>query len=128
MRDLISRIESATGPDRELDADIAKALGAKPTITVGHELLGNLREVPAHSARYTASLDAALSLVPEAMAWTLGQNVHHRYWVASINALNEEGAPYSRGMSDNKHGPALALCAAALRARLAMQEAGDASA
>lgn len=60
---LLVRVEAAEGADRELDEQIAMRLaGFKPTIRLGHEVLGNLRDVPAHSPRYTESLDSALAL------------------------------------------------------------------
>jgi hypothetical protein len=137
---LAERCEAATGSDRDLDADIAIELfdggadhlddprdvtrarkviishGAQPG---NFEVVGfsgvSLRTAPT----YTASLDAAMTLVPEGLAWTLGQNVHHRHWQVSVNALDEDGAPFSvahGGDGDVRTTPALALCAAALRA------------
>lgn len=61
---LIARLEGGLGPDQELDELIAmKVAGFKPTVTLGHEVLGNLRTVPAYPPKYTSSLDAALALV-----------------------------------------------------------------
>jgi hypothetical protein len=63
LAELLGRVEACTGPDRELDEQIAMCVaGFKPNITLGHELLGNLRQVPAYPPKYTASLDAALAL------------------------------------------------------------------
>lgn len=106
MRDLIARIEAATGPDREIDMGILTMLG--------HAYLGG-------PPRYSDSLDAALSLVPEGASFNLARELRGRAWAAV----------YVPGVTTNALSactPALALCAAALRARLAMQEAGDASA
>lgn len=68
---------------------------------------------------YSESLDAAVTLVPEGLAWTTGQNVHHWYWQTGVNRLNEDGAPESVSCSGPARTPALALCAAALRAKAA---------
>lgn len=67
---LSSRIEAASGPDRELDAEIAKSVGWR---VLYDDADPNDREpyyqpVPEQSwttvLRYTASIDAALTLVP----------------------------------------------------------------
>ena len=86
MTDLINRLENAGGADRELDAEIAKALGASIRTTTINEtryqvfwpdrdevLQGDdpdlLPELPA----YTASLDTAIALVGEVLpGWKLG--------------------------------------------------------
>lgn len=102
---LAERAEAATGPDRNLDADIMRAIG----------LAGLKADYAPHP--YTASLDAAMSLVPEGDSFTVGQNVHHDHWVASVNYLNGDGQPQSRGSSIACRTGPLALTAAALRAR-----------
>lgn len=78
------------------------------------------REVP----RYTFSIDAAASLADN-NAFTLGQNVHHHHWVASVNALNEDGAVFSLGSSNACRSAALALCAAALLAKASQLPSQD---
>jgi hypothetical protein len=117
---LASRVEAAGGADRALDGAIATALGW--TEVHASFLRADLGRPPGvidwwdHVPSYTASLDAALSLVPEGLAWTLGQNVHHHYWLASANSINADGAPFSVGNGTHTKYPALALTAAALRA------------
>lgn len=146
MEQLIERLKAATGPDREIDlaikiamdpaGDIADATkhrrgldgaeGYSWDIVRGSVILEKYTsdgrcpfnagyQLPA----YTASIDSALTLVPDGLAWTLGQNVHHRYWLASVNNLDDEGSPQSIGYSGLKGDPtpALALCIAALKAR-----------
>lgn len=129
--DLIERLEKATGPDRDLDTDIARA-----TVTEGWRILddGTLEcygemdadhgpdwypsgaEIP----YYTRDIDAAASLIdPRELSWTLGQNAHHRYWQASVNCLDQGGEPYARGFAGPCVSPAVALSAAALKARAA---------
>jgi hypothetical protein len=109
---LIARVEAATGADRELDDMIAIAVGIPATIKLGDEMLGNVRWAPVRSKPYTASLDAAVSLVPSGCLWTLD-------CLSNATALYRD-ARYQA----NAATPALALCAAALRARQAM-EGGD---
>ena len=67
----------------------------------------------AKSPAYTASIDAAMGLVPE--GWNVGLFIRHDWpqhnaqvWHRNIDASTKNG--------DSKH-PALALCAAALKAR-----------
>jgi len=100
MIDLIRRLEAATGPDREIDADIGRVFGRlKPPYPhdAGFEYL-----------RYTESLDAALTLVPEDCRWELGV----------YPMLGFCGAVWTdvlhRGFGRT---PAIALLIAALRAR-----------
>jgi hypothetical protein len=128
---LAERCEQAVGPNNGLDAEIALAIGYT------HERRGTERacwwRTPAgqqlayvgyknHPPFFTGSLDAAVTLVPEGRAWTVGQNLHHWFWQASINALNDDGNPTSIGFGGPCGWPALALCAAALRARAAAHE------
>lgn len=92
MRDLIARLEAATGPDRELDAEIADAVEFDPTCL--------------HSPAYTASIDAAMTLVPpDTGIWGVAK-LGDQYTAHAGNP-DHEGAT-----------PALALCIAALRARM----------
>jgi hypothetical protein len=107
---LLARVLEGTGPDRELDGDIDAAIGWPDSSYFHH-----------HTRRYTASLDAALTLVPDGRAWTVGQNIHHWYWSASVNALDEDGAPKSIGWGGPSNSPALALCAACIKARMEAQ-------
>lgn len=134
LRELIERLEKVTGPDRELDAAIhERAVGLRMYDSI-YERGGDLclryyadstgpsyRRLP----RYTESMDDAVTLVPEGLAWTLGQNVHHRYWQARINNLDDDGRPQSigySGLKGNRTAP-LALCIAALKARVHLRDA-----
>ena len=107
MTDLTARIESADGPDRELDVAI-------------HESIGNAvdRGCPAdwHSEdetpRYTASIDAALTLVPDDLVWHVSSGDRRGGYV-SIES-GDDRVPEFKGLAST---PALALAAAALKAR-----------
>lgn len=105
MNDLITRLERAEGPDRELDWAIHIRDGL-----LGVGMYGD-------HPRYTASIYAALTLVPE--EWTvvtISQN-DDKSWFAELR----EGflTSYNRvALSPVKSStPALALAAAALKAR-----------
>lgn len=104
MKELIERIEGAEGPSRELDAEIIKLVSRGV-------LDGEYWTLPA----YTASLDAAMTLVPE--GWNVGIFLRHAW-------LRQNAQVWHRGIeASTKHGnaatPALALAAAALKARTA---------
>lgn len=112
---LAERCEQAAGPDRELDAEIAVAL-------FGGEIIWKtanwtMDSYPARRVQnsdyiggyqnaaipvYTESLDAAVTLVPEGCGWMVMGNA------SKVGVWPSHGAT-----------PALALCAAALRARAA---------
>lgn len=118
LSSLIEKLERATGPDRELDVEIGRMMG---TLVMRQEDVGP-REYT--HWRYTESIDAAVSLIPEKHHWTVS------------GGIDEYGAP--RGMEGMfsaccppvpfeveprtwaKH-PALALCIAALKAHAAKQ-------
>ena len=128
LADLIARVESAKGPDRELDRDILIAVrGMRETVPGEYDLDGwthtteGDERVPAFPSP-TASLDAARSLVPEGWFWTVSEratplgpgtgegHVHNGRWHMS---------GHYRGADVFGHTPALALCAAALLVRVA---------
>lgn len=96
LTELAARCEAATGPDRELDALIESAI---PRFGL---------------YRYTASIDAAMTLVPE--GWTWGVFDDGTAWV-----WPDERRDLLTGKQAKAATPALALCAATLRAR-AQQE------
>lgn len=126
-------LESASGADRELDALIAVAVNAgsvpgarkemsdDPAVRrqgyVRHYFDGakSLQE----SRRYTASLDAAMTLVPKGFGWRLwmpAEDSSERPRI-TIWGPGRTYAPHDTEAAT----PALALCSASLRAR----EAGE---
>ena len=126
---LAERCEKATGPDREIDGDIAHAakqfVDYLPRVPERPWLWAEFVEPDDwecwEAPEYTASLYAIVALIgrgelPAAWVWTLGQNIHHRTWGVSINNLDSDGVPYSVCWGASSHSPALALCAAFCRA------------
>lgn len=98
MKELIERLEKAEGPDRNLDAMIHWQI--KNGVGVGAA-----QDAP----HYTASLDAAMTLVPSGYQWDMtayGSGAH-----ASVGGTKKFGTAH-----DAKT-PALALCIAALHSR-----------
>jgi len=127
LNDLIARVEKAKGPDRELDEAILAVLFLREDRHIGTEEEqddGSFapikqpvwvdpstgRWVSTHAHRYTASLDAALSLVPEGYDWILERTNGG----LTIGARVGHNDPDRTSWGDT---PELALCAAALRAR-----------
>ena len=126
LQEIIERLEKATGPDRWLDADIHRTVtpGMADTITDFSKgwCIGGNHVTPVKAPAYTASLDAALSLVPEGWLWgvnTFPANevfspggaqafVHHPDWGDDV----ELGYEHAEAKT-----PALALVIAALKAR-----------
>jgi len=116
---LADRCEQAAGPDRELDAEIAWMLTAQDRKRLGAPDLRReiwhaglptpawvlFENVSSFHPAYTASLDAAVTLVPEGWGWMMMGNA------AKVGRLPSRGATAP-----------LALCAAALRARAAMAQ------
>lgn len=130
--DLIARLEGLSGPCRQADTDIVLALypqasiglycegDFEPTVFHAEPLVPNKRELP----RFTESVDAALTLVPEGAAW---------WEVRKIQAADSPMRAFGpcgmftakvgmnwgdNGISGNHDSPAIALCIACLRARL----------
>lgn len=102
LLELAERCEKATGPDRHLNLAIANAI------------YGDDLAPPGTSYAFTSSLDAAMTLVPEGQEWAGGF---------------EDGAAFAHVHVPGEYAelieaatPALALCAAALRARAASVE------
>lgn len=137
MLDLAARVEAASGPDRELDADIAIAIRWRVLGNIQHWVhdwpagyehgsyegtirLANYPDGEGYKVpEFTASLDSAMSLIPQGAEWKCEgwpepSKVHSG---ASATAWVQGAARVYAAT------PALALCAAALRARAQVREA-----
>ena len=117
MTELARRCEEAEGPSRELDADIALTQG-------WHELPGDNWCGPRGEIgvpTYTASIDAAMSLVPSntehtVVFWQIGndgEGANPADYLARILICSNLTSKEYRATAAT---PALALCSAALRA------------
>lgn len=125
LRALAKRVMALAGPCRETDAEIALACGIvrerDGNCLYGHRYYsvlvlergyydhGNVTEL----AAYTASIDAALSLVPDLAVTSLAKQERWRS-PAWTWGLNDKRAVTHFATAAT---PALALCAAALLAR-----------
>ena len=112
MDDLIARLEASTGPSRDLDVLIAQAVG-EPWGAGGYSIGGNWGE---RAARYTASIDVALTLVPAGLGWGVDAP-------PDMPCVARCQWPQTPGMKAPMHAhgatPAIALCIACLKARSA---------
>lgn len=106
--ELAERCERAAGPDREIDMEIYRSLDHAIEQSWPH---WNKEQQDMVTPEYTASLDAALTLVPP-WSWRVGN-------LASGRAFADLGTQKSLQCIEGAT-PALALCAAALRARATM--------
>ena len=131
---LLARVLESTGPDRELDAEIALAFGIVAqrggNCFYGHKHYsvmvldrdyydhdGNAPELP----NYTASLDAALTLVPEGWSWHAALRTYLTPF-RGTGSVWQEGQQYALFNADAAT-PARALIAACIKAR--MEALGD---
>lgn len=121
--ELAERIESATEPDRELDARIEAARRGED-----YDALFVQGYAPEdwNAAPFTASLDAAMTLVPEGLEWLARSddcggfaNVTGKDFQSIVEISGGETFNRSTGLSAPSWAatPALALCAASLKAR-----------
>lgn len=123
MTSLITRLGELKGPDRDVDFAIWEYVDkpahdaaiseqvqfAAPNKTYIHDK--RLLYCP----HYTASIDAALTLVPEGYFWWLGHlDETDRRFVATVSKRAVVDYPAERAICDTA---AIALCIAALQAR-----------
>lgn len=128
MTDLIARIESADGPDREIDAELmaiahdwkiralSKGSHYRDWCWVNRET-GKWVTTSRQGYTFTASIDAALTLVPEKCLWrmyhdTMGRDGSYANAYVLTHRVGNEKEASGIGIT-----PALALAAAALKAR-----------
>lgn len=108
---LADRVEAATGPDNDLDCRVAAATGYTLPEVERYLLPGQFLVAP----NYTASLDAALTLVPDGWNRRLAEDDDHT-WYAELRLGFCTSYSASVGCI-RASSPAIAMTAAALRAR-----------
>lgn len=120
LPDLIARVEKASGSNSALDCEIAEAIGIRSRsrrtrggVNKGREWFvdshGGVETWAHHPPAFTASLDVAMSLVPEGCVFTVAQD-----FTGCKGYVNAAG-PWRTIGNSRAATPALALLAAALR-------------
>lgn len=123
LPDLISRLQAATGPDRELDADISIAVGAfkeKHGLPGGGWVSKGEHYAVVPAPLYTGLIDIALTLLPDGMPIHEMGHVHpdKKEWYVYI--LTKD-----RGSHGRHAVPAIALLIAIFKA-IAAKTSGEA--
>jgi hypothetical protein len=121
MLALAERCEKATGADRDLDLRVKLAVLGRPFDEQEHI---HTNWPPEATPAYTASLDAAMTLVPE--GWRVTTENASFQKAAWLHPENGQNGGCICSSYDRAKTVALALCAAALRAR-ATKESKDAA-
>lgn len=126
LLELAERVEAAEGPDRDLDALIGSATGARGEYCgpISPELVpaGCIRD-PRYPRgaisfrRYTSSLDAAMTLADPEWFWRLGHDGEGPDPASFKAEILIVGAGHFVAVADT---PAAALTAACLRARASL--------
>ena len=117
MTDLLFRLSVATASSRKLDAEIALANGwIAPSVQdkmsfysdASNCWRGPVGQIEVEPPRYTESIDAALTLVPEGCTWEITTGFEARVWP------NKTAWPCCGGSEST---PAIALVIACLKAK-----------
>lgn len=112
MVSLIERIEAATEGSLDLDRKILAALGYTWRGMAYWKGSGANGKMWKDTSLLTRSLDGAARLVPEGWCWHLGWLEANGEAIARLFRADNKREPISSAAT-----PALALCAAALKAR-----------
>jgi hypothetical protein len=135
---LAERCEAATGPDATLNADILETIADERWRQLEYEAslpCGAPPDMIRKEARYkagirfpfTASLDAAMTLVPEGCSFRLYSHGDENHAdVFRLGEITDNGVTLDRittelGEAEMCKTPALAVCVAALYARAALR-------
>ena len=122
MINLIKRLKTLTGPDREVDAEIAKAIGWES----GPWEIAGMRgvtwyasgpEVHKECPRFTSSIDAARAICPDAMM-VYASDVD----IATVHLVTDTSTTPIIGHVGIGATLEIAWCIAALKAREAINE------
>jgi hypothetical protein len=114
---LAQRCEQATGPDGNLNKTILRALGYTwRGMDYWHS---DNKRIWINPSNFTASLDAALTLVPEGWRWSLDWTQRPHYQDCGRADLYAPGSGIKPPDVCDVYAatPAIALCIAALKAR-----------
>lgn len=119
MQHLIDKLNAAAGPDQALDLEIARAVGA---VTL-HKVEADEPAVES-APRYTGSLDAAVTLIPEGYFWLAGHGRDSPHEPLGGAQVIDPESDEDIGEGEASTVP-LAICIAALSARQLLDAAHD---
>jgi len=121
---LAERVEALDGPDRDADLAVAQAIYSKEEAAAlgWAHFLHPMRNGLGQVLEFTASMDAAFLLMPKGHWWAMGRE-EKRPWARCFDVGQMLDQPEEYGRAIDATTPALALTAAALRARAAMEAA-----
>ena len=114
--DLIEALERADEPSRELDAHIADLVDGRQGSVIGYD---GAPDSVVISPYYTASIDAALTLVPDGWHWEIN---NHCAEIAPENWPCYENANENDGQYVHHSKTAIAICMACLKAALKAEQ------
>ena len=123
--ELIAALEAASEGSRELEVEIGialdhKARGGSPNWQTLRDYIGYVHQIP----RWTRSLDAAVSLIPDGLSWMVAMShtdcAQHGAWVWDKERGYGTEDDFAL-MCDFAATAPLAMCIAALKARRAME-------
>ena len=122
---LAERVEALQGPSRDVDAEIALAVGYANCRPPSGDNVGRFPHENPYGAgffgpAYTIRLDAAMSLCPQPPSFDLSHD--HEIQGGKWQCLVGEDEGWTPKGIASGFSPALALTAASLRARAAMEE------
>lgn len=122
LLDLADRVEKLDGPSRELDAEISCAIDSKYHITSHKNAKGVIHylddvgdEICVASKKWTASIDAAITLVLEGWSFEFRSSGIGDAGQSSIWNPMKQPVPNGDFVARNCKNPAIAITAAALR-------------
>lgn len=96
LLELADECQKSSGPNFALECEIGRTIGRL-------------------ARAFTAKLDDAVSLVPDGWYWRCGHGTLYAGW-AHLNRIHPDHCDYEDETNGKAATPALALCAAALRA------------
>lgn len=106
LDEVIKKLEAAPGPDRTLDEEIWRSHGGSPY---------------SYTPTYTASIDAAIRLVPSGWDWQVYSNAEdspgNGFFIGPFALCEDLKHDARRGAGGGGATPALALCVAALKSK-----------
>lgn len=117
---LLSRLLNLTGPDRELDGDITAALKLHPegwwrgtkeahaTMIWWHDFKPYVAHISPH---FTGSIDAAIQLMPNDIAFQIGRVMLGDKILYNFAQVNDKASAHAVSMP-------IAICVAALELRI----------